>query len=583
MLAYLVTDAPGPTWIAPKSYGGEMEFCIDGQRIVPTKINDKPGGVGQRINLTKGLHRLDGFAFPDAKGSSEQVFLMIKTPKDTVADLGGERPKDLKYPGTAMLEARHVRANEVSKSGDCKIRKIEARDGGPVAAFKVAVEDVFWFGDETPTVLYQISAFGMAGTSKTEYTWKFSNEPGAVAKGGKIHWLFPSGKLDSRVTLKAVEGDKKSECTVPFYPFSDKKSSIENPLTREGFRSAMLAMLTACPTNTDPVATWDASMWNNLFRNLELGEGSDLLMCIFTPGRWDYFSKRLPDTRRELLEDLFFVIAPRINPKDALAWVDRLGKDATSSKKLSKTRATMLKLKAAEIYMYYLKDLEAARKLVDPLLGEPGEAGEMAKIRLGDIEFLSRNMSEATQLYGEVQNKAQYVKAGESAPVKKAPTGGGLARSKKEMQAQQRSEPVAVHKPSTVGVDPISSSVAKWKKDAIRDVAASETIKNLMEQRFYLEAYQELNRWERGFPLSKISSDYILLEAKLYIILHDYGRARILLEAYCEQVDASNFLAEALNAIKDCMVYMNEPDAVVNKYLDKVKKRMQFQKDSLSF
>jgi len=272
-----------------------------------------------------------------------------------------------------------------------------------------------------------------------------------------------------------------------------------------------------------------------------------------------------------MLEDMFFFVAPRIDAGEALKWTDKLGKDSSS-----KTRPDMMKLRAAEILMYYSKNLEGVRKLVKGLVDTPGEVGEWAKIRLGDIAFLSRNLNEATQMYGDVQNRAKYsMKVAEETRKKAAPVPTGLARSKKEFEAQKKKEEKPA-KPPAGGSEPLPN-VAKWKEDAIRDVAASETIKNLIDQRFYMEAYQALQRWERVYPLSKISGDYVLLESKLYMTLGDYARARAVLEAYCEQVDASNFMAEALNNIKICMVHMNESDANVYKYLDKAKKRLRFQ------
>ena len=120
------------------------------------------------------------------------------------------------------------------------------------------------------------------------------------------------------------------------------------------------------------------------------------------------------------------------------------------------------------------------------------------------------------------------------------------------------------------------SVVPAWKLAAIRDVAASENISMLVDQKFYLEAYRALHLWERALPMSKISGDYILREAKLYVALKDYKRARRILSAYCEQVDVSNFLPEAMNMIKKCMIEMKEAKAVIRKYEKEIMKRTVF-------
>jgi TolA-binding protein len=107
-------------------------------------------------------------------------------------------------------------------------------------------------------------------------------------------------------------------------------------------------------------------------------------------------------------------------------------------------------------------------------------------------------------------------------------------------------------------------------------VADSENVNILISQGFYLEAFQAMQLWERVFPMSKITGDYILREAKLYMQLEDYKRARKLLSTYCDQVDVSNFLPEAMQMIKECMYAMKEPDAAVEKLEKEIRKRTTF-------
>ena len=213
--------------------------------------------------------------------------------------------------------------------------------------------------------------------------------------------------------------------------------------------------------------------------------------------------------------------------------------------------------------MYQLKNLDEARKWVKPLMAEPGEGGEWAKIRMGDIEFLSRNLNEATQLYGDVQDRSRHNKTPAEIEAMNSPSA-----TKKH---GKNSKETSVKSPL-----PPSSKVAPWKLGAIRDVAAAESVRNLLEQNFNWEALRAMRAWEREFPLSKISSDYLLLEGKLSMTVNNYARCRALLEAYCDQVDASNYVEEALYMITDCMVYMQEPREAVDKYRAAVRKRMEF-------
>ena len=226
--------------------------------------------------------------------------------------------------------------------------------------------------------------------------------------------------------------------------------------------------------------------------------------------------------------------------------------------------------------MYYLDDLEGARRIITPLLTIIGEGGEWAKIRMGDLEFLSRNLNAATQRYGEVQSRskaeAQEVHGTRlrdlnAVPKKEVepeePLKKGGKRGKRDLPEEKNN--------FTPMVAP--RDVPTWKLAAIREVAATENVDMLINQGFYLEAFQSLQRWERAFPMAKITGDYLLRECKMYMRLEDYKRARKLLTAYCEQVDVSNFLPEAMQMIKECMYAMKEPDSVVENFEKEIRKR----------
>ena len=197
---------------------------------------------------------------------------------------------------------------------------------------------------------------------------------------------------------------------------------------------------------------------------------------------------------------------------------------------------------------------------------------------MGDLEILSRNLNEATQRYGDVQTRA---KAGESdnpgaGRLHEAPPSGPMKSADfARLKARSKGGAKEAEGKAATDMEP-PPSVATWKLAAIRDVADSENVAALIDQGCYQEALQALRSWERSFPLTKITGDYILREAKLYMALKDYKRARVILSAYCDLVDTSNFLPEALQMIKSCMIYMNEPEAEIAKYEKAILKRTQF-------
>jgi len=108
------------------------------------------------------------------------------------------------------------------------------------------------------------------------------------------------------------------------------------------------------------------------------------------------------------------------------------------------------------------------------------------------------------------------------------------------------------------------------------DTSASETVRSLLEQGFYQEARNVLKRWERSFPLSKLSGDYFVHEADLYMRLKNYRRARTILEAYCKHVDASSYMPSALDLLLTCMMEAKATDEQIEEFCNDVAKRFEF-------
>jgi hypothetical protein len=574
MLAHVMTSDPGKTWIAPITFGGSTEVRVDGKAIVPAKRNNKAGGTGQEINLSKGLHRLELLGW--AGGSNTRNGLMTltwRTPNTKANQLGGKRPADLPYPGTSMWEARPLQGGEIVRSGGASVTSCKSRDGLPVARVQLTPIENFWLGGEKPLFVYKVSAFKDGHPQDARYEWNFGN--GATSRKPETYWLF-SGGQSHRVRLSVTADGKQSVCTVPLYPFSTGKTDINRPQCRENFRRAALDVLEAYPAGTDPTAGWDASYWNNFFRNMELGKGESLLMHIFRV-RWDTIKPKLSPQRRQQLLDIFLDLLPRIDPDMAIKWTETLEENTRD-----KQEATMMKVLRAEILLYYKTDPDAARAILLSILRSRGtdEASEWARIRAGDLEFLAGNLDDAVRYYGDVQDRAKKMVAGGAGaakPVKRF-TMQGLARSKAELQAR-RSGP-AKEKAGDTGGRSFAvkgdGNIADWKKNAVADAAASETIRSLIEQGYLLEAKQALRDWERRFPLSKVSSDFVIREGSFYIALEDWTRAGAILDAYCDQVDASSFMPEAVKGLLQCKCKLKVPRAELDEFCKKMKRKLEF-------
>jgi hypothetical protein len=560
LLAYLAADRPGRTWVAPITLRGQTRVSIDGRAVNPQRQSNKWGGTGEWLDLEKGLHRLDILAAdagPDPFWEGRGILWITWRPPGTTADeLGGTDPDT----GAAAWASRVVEHNEIVRSGSARIQRVVARDGAPVAFASITPKENFWFEGEAPILVYELSAALARNPRDTSYVWSFGN--GITAEGRSILWPV-QGFRDHTVRLTARDGNRESTCATPFYAYAPVQTSMEDAGARAAFRAACLELFQAHPEDVDPTAGWNDAFWNNLVRNMELGKGAALLAHIFTV-RWDTFEKKLSAERRRTLEDFFVLPASRLDPENAVKWIERFKKDA------EREREIRLSLKQADVYMYYLDNLDAARDLVKPFIRLRGELAQRARIRLGDIEFLAGNLPDATELYGGVQDELQRT-ANTEAKLSRLQTlsGGGLARSRKELAEQQQDRTRSPARRDTRTVD-------EWKINAIREVANAERVKELIADAYYEEARAALDRWELHFPLSKVSGDYMIHDARFFMAIEDYVRARRILESYCEQVDASSYIPEALQMLVDCMLELKVDDEELVAFCETVKERLEF-------
>jgi tetratricopeptide (TPR) repeat protein len=576
MLAYVVVDDPGSTWIAPFFHRGNSEVRVDDSTISPQKKIDKWGGTGQALDLTKGLHKVEIFSACDASAdySAGQglVWFTWKPPHATVAELGGVRPTNVTFAGTSKQESRVLRTGEVVKSGDARIQEINLRDGGPVAYFTAEPKDVFWFGNDTPTIVYEFSALTTGYPTNTTYTWGFGDN--AKPTGPKVV-RFMTGQEEHPITLAATWSNKESRCTIPIFAYSTVKSSLDDASTRENFRMACLNMIKTYPPDTDPTVAWDKSMWDTFYAVQELGKGGQLLAEVLV-NRWKHFKAKIPPEKEALLEDIFFHSISYMAPDKAIAWLEEQERTARSPE-----RRNDLKIMLAEVYMYHKKNLQEAKKILMPLAAQgTTEVAAMASIRLGDVAFLEKNVSEANRYWGSAQNRVKLANdvlkddedsvkwKGDAAPEPEK----AKAEPEKGKRGKEKDEPKKPLRPFM----PHRDRVADWKKSAVLDTSMAAGVITLMKQGSYTDAFHELQKWERNFPTSKMSSDYILQEARFYMAIGNRQRARTSLEAYCENVDASSYLADAAELLFQCMLYDKEPDDVLTKFCEKMKKRFEF-------
>jgi hypothetical protein len=560
LLAYLDTTDPGDTWIAPFVLDGECVVEINGKPLTPKNRIDKWGGTGQLFNLSRGLQRVEvfqacpgsgGFSAPDSQGL---MYLTWRTPNAGMEELGGVRSSDVPMSGTSRMETRVIRDDEIVRSGRCTLEEVQARDSAPVAVVAVQATQNFWFEGELPVLVYELQAHTAGNPEDTRYTWNLGE--GTQVEGKSIHWLFP-GWVDNRVTLTAASSRGTSQCVHLFYGFTSVPTSLGSAPDRRAYRRACTAMLQAYPTQTDPTATWPSSYWNNLIRTLEFGKGYPALLRLFE-SRGSTLRGKFNTRQVNGLQDIFLDVAPRIDPDDALKWIKTFH-DATGDA----ARRHALQVREAEVYMFYKDDPRNAARILNRLAGLTDLSADPAKVRLGDLALMVGELNRAANLYADVQNRAR----GRADPYD--PYADGMVADQLLAGGDPQTGRTAAQPGATAPGE-------EWRVGPVLDVAISESVTSLMHQGHLLEARRALQEWERRFPLSKISGDYILQESRLFMRVGDWRRARPMLEAYCNEIDASSFLPDAASALVKCMLEMKEPKEKIRETTQALRKRLEF-------
>ncbi|MEO6738987.1 MAG: hypothetical protein ABIP20_01970 [Chthoniobacteraceae bacterium] len=550
-LAHVDAAVTGKYWIAPFIRHGAAEVLIDGAKLTTREQSKSWGGDGASVDLQKGIHRVEVFQTAPGTGAYDY------TPKNGGLSFLTWRGPNEKLKGA---ESRVFENKEIVRSGACKLTGIEAKDGSPVAFAQTRAGLIYWFGVEEPLIIYTLDAVTGGNPADTTYTWTFPE--GGTVEGASTQWLLP-GFRESHVKLTAKSGKFISQYTVPVFGFSTEPTTLEKIAHREAFRVVLAKMLAAYPRTPDPVAGWSDAYWNNLLRTVEQGEGYPVLRLLFSD-RWETVRKKLGTTQATALQDVLVDIAQRDNPKEAVQWLEKFFAAATDA-----TRKNELRLRNAEVLMYYLGDKKAALTLLTGLAGVGGDVGDRAKIRLGDLAFIEGDLNKATSYYADLQNAARARRNATGAipanPITSHLLSGGTTAPDPKAKPTPAPAPPAAAKPGLLG-----------RGGALQDVSLSENVRSLVNGGYLIDAHQALLAWEREFPLSKISGDYILRESSFFISSGDFKRARPMLEAYCREIDASSFLPQAASMLINCVKLTKEPRDSIREVIEKVSARLKY-------
>jgi tetratricopeptide (TPR) repeat protein len=512
------------------------EFWIDGKMVHSwpgnhTRESGAKGQHGATVELGEGLHRVDYYHF-EAQGKQE-------------AQLTWRRKGITEGPVPELVQ-------DFAKSGTAAITAIRYKDGRLGAAIRGTSEPngYFWTG-EKPLNLFTLSYSGVPADDTVSVTWEFGKDK-RIAEP-IIEWLVAgdADQVSSPVTLAISNAAGVARTSARLVcPWTPTELSLDNQGDRLNFRKALYNMIRAVPKAADPSADWTPDHWGILVDLLEPYRAGPILHDLFT--RSFETLQKLPVDQRYALEDRFIeTLRLQRSDKALLEWIDKLEKNEKNS-----VRKFRWKDERVCAYLFDVSNAAAAKREV-VFLREGAispDQTQIAALRQGDVERALGNTEAAIKFYKDAQERYRSRN-------KTGMAGGRLAfvdpKKRKQPDATNVVDKAAAKKPKLQTLTS-QKKVDDWKIYTVHDASMYATITAFLAQDAVAEALQKLSDWENESPHSKLSGEYPLAEAKVYVHVEDYRRAINALETFRKGVTMSAQLADAMKLEVDCLQKIND-------------------------
>ena len=515
------------------------EFWIDGKMIHSWAGGQRnaaaKGQQGKHVELDEGLHRIDYYHYAGRGGTEAQIVWK----RDGVPTVNEE--------GLPELVQDYVRSGTASIAG---IRYRDGREGAVITGNERPM-GYLWTG-EKPIVLFSLGYSGVTPTGdKTTYTWEFAKNKRLSEP--LVDWLVTgdvSNTFAIPVTLVGSNAAGVARSSMRMISqFTPAQCSLDNPSDRQAFRKALYNMLRAVPLGSDPCADWIPDYWQLLADVIEPYRSATMLNPIFARAFDGSLQKVAPRQRWEMEDRFIETVRLKRDDKLLIEWIDKLEKN-------EKTGARRFRWKDERFcaYLYDIGDLNAAKQAVAFLkeAASTPDQNQIASLRQGDLAFFSDNMDEATKFYKDAQDRFP-------ARAKVALPGGYIPF----LDPSKRKDPT--NTTATVTAKTSQSLAAQraqridaWKVLTVQDSSMYTTIVNFLAQDAVEEALQKLWEWEAMSPLSKLSGEYTVAAARVYMYLEDYRRAINMLRNYRKQITMNAMLADAMKLEMDCLVKLDD-------------------------
>jgi TolA-binding protein len=326
--------------------------------------------------------------------------------------------------------------------------------------------------------------------------------------------------------------------------------SLDTKEDRLAVRKALYDMLRAVPPPADPCADWSNDHWGMLVELLVPYHAGPILLDIFNRG-FDTLQKRPPEERWALEDRFVETLRLQRNDQLLLDWIARLEKNERNS-----ARKFRWKDERVCAYLFDIDDPEAARRettfLKEAAIGP--DQTQIAALRQGDVARALGQYDAALKFYKDAQDRFR-------SRHKTGTAGGRLtyvgARKQQRDADTNTAGRAASRRPATQSLTS-RVKVDDWKVYTVHDASMYATISSFLEQDALAEAFQKLSDWENESPASKLSGDYPMAEAKIYITVGDLRRAINALAAYRKSVTMSAQLADAMKLEIECRLQLND-------------------------
>lgn len=530
------------------------EVFIDGRSVVSwpgahTRAKGAKGQMGKKLHLPAGVHRIDYYHF-ELKGAQEAQLVW-------------------KRKGMVTKDDLPELVTGFATSGTADILSIETKDGkfGGVIEGLFKPQGYVWIGDK-PLNLFNLSYSGV-GDPNAKVRFDFGN--GQRFEGDSVTWIA-DGEPDQLSTPVALEvsGSKGTTRSVQrmYCQWTPDKMSLENDGDCKQFKLALLNKINSVARPADPCLKWGADYWQLLFELIEPYQSGPLLKEL-VERCGDSLAKR-PNTERWTLEERWIeIMRLSRNDQQLLEWIGRFEKN-------EKNMARKFHWRDERIcaYLLDLNQPESAKEEVKALkdaASTPDQA-QIAALRLGDVERALGNTDAAMVAYKDAQERYRsrnkvgmaggrmsYVGTRRTTKLQDTSGTNNAARAKSQLRS--------LRQPKT-----LNAKVDDWKIYTVHDASMYTTITSYLLQHALPEALQKLNDWENETPTSKLSGDFPMAEAKVYMYARDFRRAANALDIYRKNTSMSAQLADAMKLEIDALAELGDKKRIKEVAQDFVKK-----------